>query len=59
MFEDLYKVNVNGHTETLKQGKTDLHWYRGYGENKCLEFADIPLEPNDFCSRGERKDDET
>lgn len=24
MFEDLYKVNVNGHTETLKQGKTEL-----------------------------------
>lgn len=39
--------------------KDCIHWYRGYGENKCLEFADIPLEPNDFCSRGERKDDET
>lgn len=24
MFDELYKLNVNGHTETLKQGKTEL-----------------------------------
>lgn len=39
--------------------KDCIHWYRDYGENKCLEFADIPLEPNDFCSHGERRKDET
>lgn len=37
--------------------KDCIHWYREYGENKCLEFADIPLEPNDFCSHGERRKD--
>ena len=37
--------------------KDCIHWYREYGENKCLEFADIPLEPNDFWSHGERRKD--
>ena len=34
-------------------------WYKEDEENKCLEFADIPLTDEDFCSHGERKDDET
>ena len=32
-------------------------WYKEDEENKCLEFADIPLTDEDFCSHGERKDD--
>lgn len=38
--------------------KDCIHWYRECGENKCLELADIPLEPNDFCSHGKRREDE-
>ena len=34
------------------------HWWNEYGDSACMLHSDFTVNPDDFCSYGERKESE-